>query len=88
MACLSGSLVSSASVQKLFCGICSVFECSFGEFVGGESGLPVLFLCHLRTAALNIAFNLLYEQFIYMIVLILVVWEINYFIHTYASILS
>ena len=24
--CLSGCLVSSASVQKLFCGICSVFK--------------------------------------------------------------
>ena len=34
MACLSGSLVSSASVQKLFCGICSVFNWSFDEFVG------------------------------------------------------
>ena len=25
-------------------------QCSFDEFVGGESGLPVLFLHHLRTA--------------------------------------
>ena len=26
MGCLSGCLVSSASVHKLFCGICSVFK--------------------------------------------------------------
>ena len=38
-----------ASIQKLFCGICSVFKCSFDKFVGGENGLPVLFLHHLRT---------------------------------------
>ena len=49
MGCLSGCLVSSASVQRLFCGICSAFKCSFDEFVGGENDLPVLFLCHLRT---------------------------------------
>ena len=33
MCCLSGFLMSSASLQKLFCGICSVFKCSFDEFV-------------------------------------------------------
>ena len=51
MGCLSGCLMSSASVQKVFCGIYSVFKCSFNEFVGwGGSGFPILFLCHLRTA--------------------------------------
>ena len=34
MGCLSGCLLSSASIQRLFCGICSVFICSFDEFVG------------------------------------------------------
>ena len=34
MGCPSGCLMSSASIQKLFCGICSVFRCSFDEFVG------------------------------------------------------
>ena len=34
MGCLSGCLMSSASIQKLFCGIYSVFKCSFDEFVG------------------------------------------------------
>ena len=30
----SGCLMSSASIQKLFCEICSGFKCSFDEFVG------------------------------------------------------
>ena len=34
MGCLSGCLVSSASIQKLFCGNNSAFKCSFDEFVG------------------------------------------------------
>ena len=34
MGCFSGYLISSASIQKLFCGICSVFKCYFDEFVG------------------------------------------------------
>ena len=32
--CLSGCLVSSDSIQKLFCGIFSAFKWSFDEFVG------------------------------------------------------
>ena len=31
--CFSGCLMSSASIQKLFCGIYSALECSFEEFV-------------------------------------------------------
>ena len=46
MGCFSGCLMSSASIQKLFCGICLAF---FQWICGGDSGLPVLFLCHLRT---------------------------------------
>ena len=34
MGWLSGCLVSSACVQKLFCGSCSTFKWSFDEFVG------------------------------------------------------
>ena len=34
MGCLSGCLVSSTSIQKLFCGSCSTFKWSFDEFVG------------------------------------------------------
>ena len=34
MGCFSGHLMSSAGIQKLFCGIYSAFKCSFDEFVG------------------------------------------------------
>ena len=34
MGCFSGFLMSSAGIQKLFCGIYSVFKRSFDEFVG------------------------------------------------------
>ena len=34
MGCFSGCLMSSASIQKFFCGICLVLKCSFNEFVG------------------------------------------------------
>ena len=33
MVCFSGCLKSSASLQKLFCGVCSALKCSFEEFV-------------------------------------------------------
>ena len=33
MICFSGCLMSSASLQKLFCGVCSVLKCSFEEFL-------------------------------------------------------
>ena len=33
---ISGCLVSSASIQKLFCGSCSAFKLSFDEFVGDK----------------------------------------------------
>ena len=34
MGCFSGCLMSSAGIQKLFCGIYSEFKCSFDEFEG------------------------------------------------------
>ena len=34
MGCFSGCLMSSSSIQKLFCGNYSAFKCSFHEFVG------------------------------------------------------
>ena len=53
MGCFSRCLMSSASIQKLFCGIYSAFKCSFDEFVGEKVvspsysstilGLPPLF---------------------------------------------
>ena len=33
MICSSGCLMSSASIQKLFCGVCSALKCSSDEFV-------------------------------------------------------
>ena len=47
--CLSGSLMSSSSIQKLFCGICSAFYI-LSMNLCGESGVSVLFFRHLRTA--------------------------------------
>ena len=42
MGCLSGCLMSSASIQKLFFffGICSAFKGSFDEFVGEKVVSP------------------------------------------------
>ena len=40
MGCFSGCLMSSASIQKLFCGICSAHKCSFDEFVGEKVVSP------------------------------------------------
>ena len=34
LGCFSGCLMSSAGIQKLFCGIYSAFKYSFDEFVG------------------------------------------------------
>ena len=40
MGCFSGYLMSSAGIQKLFCGISSAFKCSFDEFVGEKVVSP------------------------------------------------
>ena len=40
MGCFSGRLMSSASDQKLFCEVCSAFNCSFDEFVGEKVVSP------------------------------------------------
>ena len=40
MSCLSGWLVFSTNVQKLFCGICSAFKWPFDEFVGEKVVSP------------------------------------------------
>ena len=66
MGCLSGCLMSSASIQKLFCGICSAFKCSFNEFVGEKVvslsysstilGLPSLILDLIRIFSVLFSF--------------------------------
>ena len=40
LGCFSGCLMSSAGIQKLFCGIYSMFKCSFDEFVGEKVFSP------------------------------------------------
>ena len=40
MGCFSGCLMSSAGIQKLFCGIYSTFKCFFDEFVGEKVFSP------------------------------------------------
>ena len=40
MGCFSWWLMSSASIQKWFCGIYSAFKCSFDEFVGEKVVSP------------------------------------------------
>ena len=40
MICFSGCLMSSASIQKLFCGIYSALKCSFDECVGEKVVSP------------------------------------------------
>ena len=40
MGCFYGCLMSSAGIQKLFCGIYSVFKCSFDKFVGEKVVSP------------------------------------------------
>ena len=40
LGCFSECLMSSASIQKLFCGIYSTFKCSFDEFVGEKVFSP------------------------------------------------
>ena len=40
MVCFSGCLMSSASLQKLFCGACSALKCSFEEFVREKVVFP------------------------------------------------
>ena len=43
MGYFSGCLMTSASIQKLFCGIYSAFKCSFDEFVGEKVVCPSYF---------------------------------------------
>ena len=40
LGCFSGYLMSSAGIQKLFCGIYLAFKCSFDEFVGEKVYSP------------------------------------------------
>ena len=56
MGCFSGCLMSSARIQKLFCGIYSVFKYSFDEFVG-EKVVSLSYSCAILGPPLSIAFS-------------------------------
>ena len=56
MGCFSGCLMSSAGIQKLFCGIYSAFKCSFDEFVGDKVVFPSYFSTILGPPSLNVEF--------------------------------
>ena len=49
--------MSSASGQKLFCEVCSVFKCSFDEFVGEKVVSPSYFSAILAPPLLDILFR-------------------------------
>ena len=53
MGCFSGCLMSSAGIQKLFCGIYSAFKCSFDEFVGEKVVSPPFSPAILRPCLLK-----------------------------------
>ena len=69
MGCHSGCLMSSASLQKLFCGIFLAFKCSFNEFLGEkvispsyssailEPPLSLLFILFYFILFLSLLFN-------------------------------
>ena len=56
MGCFSRCLMSSAGIQKLFCGIFSAFKCSFDEFVGEKVVSP-------SYSSTTVGPNLLYSYF-------------------------
>ena len=61
--CLSGCLVSSASVQKLFCGIFLVFKWSFNEFVVEKVVSPSYSSAILGPPLLNFVYRLISYSF-------------------------
>ena len=54
---LSGCLMSSAGIQKLFCGIYSAFKCSFDELVGEKVVSPSYSSAILGPAPVSCFFN-------------------------------
>ena len=60
MGCFSGCLLSSASIQKLFCGIYSAFKCSFYKFVGEKMVSPCYSSATLGPPSVS-SFNLVFR---------------------------
>ena len=63
MGCLSGCLVSSASIQKLFCGIFLVFKWSFDEFLVEKVVSPSYSSAILGPPLLNFVYRLISYSF-------------------------
>ena len=66
MGYLSGCLMSSVSIQKLFSGICSAFKCSVDEFVGEKVVSP-----SCSSAVLGLPPLIFHCSFIYIYIYIL-----------------
>jgi len=60
MSCFSGCLMSSASIQKLCCGIYSAFKCSFDEFVGEKVVSPSFSSAILGPFSIRKDFNVVF----------------------------
>ena len=60
LGCFSGCLMSSAGIQKLFCGIYSAFKCSFDEFVGEKVFFPSYSSVIFREVLLTFVLKLLW----------------------------
>ena len=61
--CFSGCLMSSAGIQKLFCGIYSMFKCSFDEFVEEKVFSPSYFSAILAPSLQFIFFKITIIRF-------------------------
>ena len=64
MICFSGCLMSSASSQELFCGVCSALKCSFDKFVREK----VVSLSCSSTIFCSSSNILIYNRFFYFMV--------------------
>ena len=99
MGCFSGCLMSSASIQKLFCVIYSVFKCSFDEFVGEKVvslsyssailGPPHYFLLIIESnvETYNYNFGFFYFFFLGLFVFISCILKLCYRVHLHLRLL-
>ena len=79
MGCLSGCLMSSASMQKLFCGVYLAFKCSFDEFVREKVVSP-----SYSSAIFRVCLCLFLISFFYVL-MFMMVWVENLFSHSVVS---
>ena len=79
MGCFSGCPMSSASIQKLFCGFSSAFKCSFDAFVGEKVVSP-----SYSSAIFRVCLCLFLISFSYIFMFVMV-WVENLFSHSVVS---